>query len=1018
MSVKIFLSTVSDEFRDYRDQLRNDLTRHNVEVKVQEDFKDYGVVTLQKLDLYIRSCDAIVHLVGDMTGSDAKPASTTSIISKYPDIADRLPPLREPLEQGLGISYTQWEAWLALYHGKVLLIAKADDAAPRGPNYVPSDASRAAQQMHLQRLRAVEHYPGFTFTSPDNLAKQIAYTTILDLLAQDQRGEQTRAPRPGGVKQLSDYGRLPETFYQRLVGRDAKLISLDEAWVYPTVNIVCLVGEGGAGKTALINEWLKRLQRDNYREADTVLGWSFYNQGTKERATSAEEFLNWALAKLGITLATTSATAKAEAIAEAMMRRKVLLVLDGVEPLQHGPGPQLGQVKDFALRTLLRRFAATASAEPHGLLVLTSRLPVKDIERWQDGAAPVIDVEQLSDEDGAALLRDNGVWGVETELEAAARDFGGHPLALDLLASFLKETQSGDVRRRDRIRAFFSDPDNPRHDHAKRVMESYEKEWLTGKPALLAIMHMVGLFDRPASVDCLSALRAEPNIEGLTDPIVRLDDGEWHRAVARLREVRILAPVDPAAPEALDAHPLIRGWFGEQMRRKNEEAWRSGHERLYEHLRDTTKEGGTPTLKDIVPLYQALAHGCCAARYQKALEEIYESRISRRDSQGEFEFYALFRLGAVGTELAALSWFFEPPPYEVPVKQLKEKSRSWLLGIAAYCLLTEGRLNEARAALRRALRMEESAERWRNAAVNASNLSETELLIGHIPDAINSGETAVRYAERSDHPFLKIAFRTTKAEALLAAGQLAGSEELLTEAERLQGSLRPEHPTLDESRGARFCELLLAKGQWTSALKRVSGTIAKAEDSKRLIHVALDALTLGRAQLGLALETPTMHVDDHVSILARLNAALDRLRNAGQFQLVPRALLARSAFYRNVGHFVSAVRDLDEAEEISQIKPLPMLLYLCDIALERTRLAFAKSEAFAPLNGLTSDSPRRPKQLNETERDGLHAEATKQLAKAADYIERCGYHRRDQELAELQAVLRSDRSFASLPLRV
>ena len=40
MSAKIFLSTVSDEFRAYRDQLRSDLTRPNVEVKVQEDFKD------------------------------------------------------------------------------------------------------------------------------------------------------------------------------------------------------------------------------------------------------------------------------------------------------------------------------------------------------------------------------------------------------------------------------------------------------------------------------------------------------------------------------------------------------------------------------------------------------------------------------------------------------------------------------------------------------------------------------------------------------------------------------------------------------------------------------------------------------------------------------------------------------------------------------------------------------------------------------------------------------------------
>ncbi len=42
MSISVFLSTVSDEFRAYRDPLRSDLTRHNVAVKVQEDFKDLG----------------------------------------------------------------------------------------------------------------------------------------------------------------------------------------------------------------------------------------------------------------------------------------------------------------------------------------------------------------------------------------------------------------------------------------------------------------------------------------------------------------------------------------------------------------------------------------------------------------------------------------------------------------------------------------------------------------------------------------------------------------------------------------------------------------------------------------------------------------------------------------------------------------------------------------------------------------------------------------------------------------
>ena len=100
------------------------------------------------------------------------------------------------------------------------------------------------------------------------------------------------------------------------------------------------------------------VQADQYRGADCVLGWSFYSQGSKERTTAADEFLDWALAKLGVKLNTTSVSAEGEAIAEALMTRRALIVLDGVEPLRHGPGPQAGQLKDQGLRALLRRFAA------------------------------------------------------------------------------------------------------------------------------------------------------------------------------------------------------------------------------------------------------------------------------------------------------------------------------------------------------------------------------------------------------------------------------------------------------------------------------------------------------------------------------------------------------------------------------------------------------------------------------------------------------------------------------------
>ena len=138
MQIRIFLSTVSAEFRSYRDALRRDLEHPNVTVKVQENFIVTGTETLDKLDDYIRQCDAVIHLAGDMAGALAQRPSLALIQARYPDLAERLPPLRPCLEPGAApLSYTQWEAWLALYHRKPLIIATPEPQAPRPRHRAP-----------------------------------------------------------------------------------------------------------------------------------------------------------------------------------------------------------------------------------------------------------------------------------------------------------------------------------------------------------------------------------------------------------------------------------------------------------------------------------------------------------------------------------------------------------------------------------------------------------------------------------------------------------------------------------------------------------------------------------------------------------------------------------------------------------------------------------------------------------------------------------------------------------------
>ena len=128
--------------------------------------------------------------------------------------------------------------------------------------------------------------------------------------------------------------RLPVTTSQ-VFGREADLAFLDAAWDDWKVNVVSVVAWGGVGKSALVNHWLRRLAAKGYRSADGVFGWSFYRQGTSGEGTSADEFLDAALSWFGDPDPRRgSGWEKGERLARLIARRRTLLVLDGLEPLE------------------------------------------------------------------------------------------------------------------------------------------------------------------------------------------------------------------------------------------------------------------------------------------------------------------------------------------------------------------------------------------------------------------------------------------------------------------------------------------------------------------------------------------------------------------------------------------------------------------------------------------------------------------------------------------------------------
>jgi serine/threonine protein kinase len=513
----------------------------------------------------------------------------------------------------------------------------------------------------------LEKNPGQRFQNPTELLKTIpTITGAIDarrrITRQSLQKTPSTASRVGtrkpparlAPKKIS-VARLPVTGSD-VFGREEDIAFLDDAWANKDVNVVTIVAWAGVGKSTLVNHWLRRMAAKHYRSAELVFGWSFYRQGSTGGTSSADEFLDAALTWFGDPdprLGT--AWEKGERLAKLVAHRRTLLVLDGLEPLQNPPGPQEGRLRDPSLQALLRELAAFNA----GLCVITTRTPVADIADQERTSAPRRDLEQLSSDAGAKLLRALGVKGHEAELRNASDEFSGHCLALTLLGSYLDEAYNGDVRRRTEVSTHLA------HDvrqgvHARNVMESYQI-WF-GEGPEMSVLRILGLFDRPADEKTLEALLKPPAILGFTESLTDLRPTEWRTILARLRRARLLAGEDPHNPGHLDTHPLVREYFGEQLRSQRSEAWKECNKRLFHYYRTLAPQLPN-SFMEMEPLFLAVICGCNAGLFREAMHEVYIPRIQRGNAN-----FAANVLGARGALLSVLIHFFESGHWGAPVK--------------------------------------------------------------------------------------------------------------------------------------------------------------------------------------------------------------------------------------------------------------------------------------------------------------------------------------------------------------
>lgn len=793
----------------------------------------------------------------------------------------------------------------------------------------------------------------------------------------------------------------------RLIGRDDEMLMLkaaSESRAPRKVNAVVLHALGGAGKSALLRTFANELVEQGGCGATRIYGWSAYSQGSGEqKRADADGFISKALGDFGFQGKLPSdPVERARELARLIQRERVLLLLDGLEPLQDPPNVNKGRFKDKGLAELVKVLASQNA----GLVVLTTRQEIPELEGH---GALVINrpLDQLSEPAGAELLVELGVRGRQRELEEAVRAVDGHALSVTLLGAYLTEICGGDIRHRDQFdfadivltqaeeEELATDKTIKPAKRAAKVMRSYLErfDWLAANSAATGLggtervlLYLLGLFDRPADGQAIEALLQE-RIPGLTDELffdtVTKTSGWWlfksrkveireltvsersrriRRAKEVLRKLRLFSRPNPDDPHELDAHPIVRAYFSGRLETTASEPAKAAHRILYRHYASDAPD--LPVgLEEMEPLFHAVQHGVKGGLTQEAFHDVFLRRIHRHESY-------LFRfLGAFGQNLTILSYFFDAP-WRTPRSDLTSTQHAWLLAQAAYSLKSLGRLKDAIAPRRSSIDLEVQAANWEGATNLASSLCQELLLLGEILSSMEIGSIGIEYSGRGESNPASAFCIADYAYALAQYGDIETACDKMREVDKRQdGSERGGYI------GYKSGDLLLALGQAEAV--QASGE-AHLADSVWPLEFAFAHLLVGRAQDALGNPDAALSLD----------MAVARFRQAGAMHLLPVALLARAAHRRlraaSEADVVARIReDLGEVEDIAGDD---MKLYLTDLALERACLALDIPSAFA--------SP-----------EAARAEAETKTAWAAELIAETDYHRRDPELAELQIRL-------------
>ena len=584
------------------------------------------------------------------------------------------------------------------------------------------------------------------------------------------------------IQVLVNIRHLPEP-NTALIGRKTELAQLTEAIKNPNKRLGIIVAAGGIGKSALTDEWLQQIAQENYYGKTRVFGWSFYAQGTRKIYDNSQEFFNKVLPFLGITEIPKEEIEKARVLAWCLRQQPCLFILDGLEPLQY-PKSMNGELQDSALKEFIACFRQDAGKS---FVLFSSRQPLVELKNWQADRYLSLPLENLPHDDGAKLLQTLGVKGNEKERQDASKELNGHALSLLLMGRLLNEYHKGNIFYMNKLPPLTSangdgDKDAEKDSrHALRVLHYYDSLQDTASRCFLQLL---GLFDRPMNQKEKAVLIADAQH---AEPLRDLTKDEWEKLEQHLEETASLSSKKDSLGRSddYDVHPIVREFFRQKFKEQYPEAFKQAHLVLFEYYQKLPKKDKPETLEEMLPLYQAVVHGCLAEQYQQAYN-VYFSRIDYQYLPTEISRgYASNKLGAYSQNLTALAAFFPLGLGNLPVQiGLTGEMQLSLLEKTSHYLTSLGRFLEASESAEEYLKLSRSLDDKKDASNACRMLTNLYQPQGRLVDAESVATQAVEYAKSNAEGLVLNLCRL--AIVLHRKGEIENAESFFRQADEIE----------------------------------------------------------------------------------------------------------------------------------------------------------------------------------------------------------------------------------------